>query len=163
MLKNLFLAFLRQYLFWMVFFFICRSIFLIYNTNELRGISFLEILSVFWNAIYLDTSMACYLLGFSALIIPLYAFFSKKIISLIHKGYVILILIIFSLITIAEFETYDEWGTKLNVKGLRFLQHPSEVINSTSTLFLILGFISVALLAAAGNYIYQKKLHPLFL
>ncbi|MBI4931888.1 MAG: sulfatase-like hydrolase/transferase [Bacteroidetes bacterium] len=160
MLKNLFISFLRQYLFWLAFFFICRTIFLLYNAGELKGIGFGEIISTYWNALYLDTSMASYLLAFSVLIIPVYSFFPKKIIFNIHKGYVIIILAIFSLITIAELETYDEWGTKLNIKGLRFLEHPSEVVNSTSTTFLIIGFLSVGILTWLGMFLC-KKIAPL--
>jgi phosphoglycerol transferase MdoB-like AlkP superfamily enzyme len=160
MLKNLFISFLRQYFFWMIFFFICRTVFIVYNYDEIKIIGFREILSTYWNAFYLDTSMASYLLAFSFLMIPLYAFFPEKFIAIIHRIYILILLFIFSVITVTELETYDEWGTKLTVKGLRFLQHPSEVINSTSTSFLIFGSLFVGFLIWLGLFLY-KKLSPL--
>ncbi len=147
---------MRQYLFWIVFFIICRSIFILYNMDELKGVSIGEIISTFWQALYLDTSMACYFLGFSFLIFSIYSFLPKKLISAIHSGYILILLALFSLITITELKTYREWGTKLTIKGVRFLQHPMEVINSTSTSFLIFGLIAAALLTYAGFFLYKK-------
>ena len=74
-----------------------------------------------------------------------------------------MLLLAFSLITISELSIYDEWGSKFSVKALLFLEHPSEVINSAPALFLILGLLASALLVFAGNYLYQRKFHPLFL
>ncbi len=123
-------------------------------------IEFGEIMAAYWNAFYLDTSMASYLLAFSFLVIAVYAFFPKRMIAILHHIYVGIILFLFSIITVTELETYDEWGTKLTVKGLRFLQHPSEVINSTSTKFLFFGFLFVGLLTWFGMFLY-KQLSPL--
>ncbi|HEY4800211.1 MAG TPA: sulfatase-like hydrolase/transferase, partial [Bacteroidia bacterium] len=129
---------------------------MIYNFHELKGIPFGEILYTYWDALYLDTSMAGYFLGFSFLVIPLFAFFPNKIIAAIHKGYVMVLLIAFSLIAIAELDIYNEWGTKVNVKAIRFLQHPSEVLDSSPTGFLIFGFIAVAILVFIGLYLYKR-------
>ena len=160
MLKKLFISFFLQYLFWMSSFFICRSIFLLYNFHELKGVPIGEILSTFWVALYLDTSMACYLLAFSFLIIPVYSFLPKKFIAVINLSYVMILIVIFSLITIAELDIFDEWGTKFTVKALQYLQHPSEILNSSPTSFLIIGFIAVAVLTFAGYFLY-KKISPL--
>lgn len=156
MLKKLFISFLREYFFWLIFFFICRSIFLLYNVDELKGISFRETISAFWNALYLDTSMASYFLCFSFLWFSLFGFFNQKIFLIINRVYVVVILFVFSLITVSELKIYDEWGTKLNIKGIRFLEHPSEVINSTGTSFLIAGFIAVGILSFIGFYLHKK-------
>jgi phosphoglycerol transferase MdoB-like AlkP superfamily enzyme len=156
MFKSPFIALLRQYLFWMIFFFICRSIFILYNLDELKGVGIGEILSTFWQALYLDTSMACYFLAFSFLIFFIYSLFPKKILANIHKAYILLLLIIFSLIIIAELEIYNEWGAKLNVKAIHFLAHPAEVINSSKTSFLVFGLMASALVAYTGFLIYNK-------
>jgi len=159
MLKQLFTQIIKQYLFWMIFFFICRSIFLLYNLTEIDTIAFGEIVSAFWHGLYLDTSFACYFLGFSFVIFCLYAFIPKKIFHTVHLVYVLLLLVLFSLVTIAELEIYHEWGSKLTVKALRFLQNPSEVFHSTSVGFLIFGFIAVGVLTYAG-YFLLKKINP---
>jgi len=156
MFKKLFIFFFREYLFWMVFFFICRSIFLIYNSSELKEISFWETISTFLNSLYLDTSMSSYFLAFTFICFSLFGFFNRTIFFIINRAYVVVILFLFSLITIAELKIYDEWGTKLNIKAIRFLEHPSEVINSTSTSFLIFGFIAVGILSFIGFYMHKK-------
>ena len=111
----------------------------------MHDISTGEIISTFWHALYLDTSFACYFLAFSFLIFPFYILIPYKIFQIIHSSYVLILLILFSLITIAELEIYNEWGSKLSMKAVRYLQHPSEVIHSTSVSFLIFGFAAVAL------------------
>jgi len=162
MLRIIFVQILRQYFFWMLFFFVSRCIFLLYNLDEINAIPFWEIISTFWYALYLDTSMACYFLGFSFLMFSAFAITSQRIFHFMHYGYVLLLLVLFSLITIAELEIYNEWGAKLTVKALRFLQRPAEVMNSTSVSFLLFGFSAVGLLVFAGNYLWRKICPPLF-
>ncbi|MBI3501262.1 MAG: sulfatase-like hydrolase/transferase [Bacteroidetes bacterium] len=113
-------------------------------------------MSTFFQAIYLDTSMACYFLAFTFLCYILFGFFSKKIFLLINRIYVAIILFLYSIIVIPELKIYDEWGTKMNIKAIRFWEHPSEVINSTSTGFLIFGFIAIGILTFIGFFIHKK-------
>lgn len=156
MLRKLFSSFFREYLFWLIFFLICRSVFLLYNIRELKGISFLEILSTFSNALYLDTSMASYFLAFTFICFSFFGFFNRKIFLDINRVYILIILILFSLITVSELKIYDEWGTKLNIRAIRFLDNPSEVINSTATAFLVFGLIAAAILSFIGFYMHKK-------
>ncbi len=156
MLKRLCIAFFRQYLFWLAFFFIGRFVFLLYNISELKSISFFQITLTFYHALYLDTSMAAYLLAFSFIMLPVYALFTTSLVAIIHKLYIIIMIIVFSIIAIADLETYDEWGTKLNIKGLKFLEHPSEAFNSVSNKFLLFGFLAVVLLTWLGVMLYDK-------
>src|SRR5438105_2216625 len=109
MLKKLFISFVREYLFWLAFFFVCRAIFLLYNLGEMKGIPFWEVISTFWHSLYLDTSMTCYFLGFSFLCYSLFGFFGQSVFLVINRVYVLLVLILFSLVTVAELKIYDEW------------------------------------------------------
>lgn len=131
-------------------------IFLLYNLDEMGGISFGEIFSSCWYGLYLDTSFACYFLGFSFMVYSVYIFMPRKIIRTVHSVYILLLLTVFSLIVIAELEIYNEWGSKLSVKAIRFLQDPSEVFHSTSVGFLIFGFSGVGLLVWLGYFLWKK-------
>ncbi len=147
----------------MIFFFISRSVFVLYNLDEINEIGFVEILSTFGHALYLDNSFACYLLGFSVLMMVLSTFIPGKVIHYVHSAYVILLLIVLSFITIAELEIYNEWGSKLTVKAIRFLQQPAEVFHSTSLLFLAVGFLAVGLLVYIGFAIWKKLCPAIYL
>lgn len=153
---KLFIRFLCEYIFWLIFFLICRSIFLFYNWNELKGIPFTEVISVYWHALYLDTSIAFYFLVLSFICFSFLGSFNRKIFLVINRVYVVIILFLFSIITIAELEIYDEWGTKLNLKAIRFLRQPSEVIHSANTTFLVFGFFAAGILALIGFYLHKK-------
>ncbi len=102
MVLYLFLRLLRQYAFWLLFFLICRSIFILYNLDELVNVGFSETISTFFHALYLDTSFAGYLLALCVVFILFSAFVPHKLVLKIHKVYVVVIVFFLSLITIAE-------------------------------------------------------------
>ncbi len=156
MLKKLPFTFLREYLFWLAFFAVCRTVFLLYNLDELKGIGFGEILSAYVHALYLDTSMASYLLAVPFLLFFLAYAFSRNIFLRINTVYSVIIIALLSLITVSELEIYNEWGVKLNVKALKFLEHPAEVLNTVRTSFLVFGLLGAAALIFAGIYLRKK-------
>src|SRR5688572_11564190 len=60
--KRLILSMLKHYLFWLALFAFARLLFLLWNREELDGISSGHILFAFVKGLYVDTAMACYLL-----------------------------------------------------------------------------------------------------
>ncbi|MCF8453272.1 MAG: sulfatase, partial [Pedobacter sp.] len=60
MLKS-FIVFGRYFLFWIIFFFLERLIFLIYYSERISYLGISEIISTFWHALRLDFSMAAYI------------------------------------------------------------------------------------------------------
>lgn len=127
----------------------------------MKGIPFLEIASTYVHALYLDTSWASYLLVIPFLLFVIYSFTGWKLALKIHTIYILLIVLIFALISVAELEIFNEWGTKINVKAINFLKHPPEVIHSTRTSFLFMGFIGVGILSFLG-FLLHKKICPPF-
>ncbi len=156
MSKRFLLVFIRQFLFWMIFFQITRFIFLIWNRNELTGAGFSETISVVYHSIYLDTAMACYFM-----IIPYFLFaiglFSEKSIFLKISRYLTALLIsMVSMITILELPIYDEWHTKLTFKTFSYLRNPSEVLHTASGKQLLFGTIAILVLSWLGFFLSRK-------
>lgn len=154
--KTVFKYFALEYISWLVFFALCRSIFLIYNLDEIKSISFFETLSTYKHALYLDTSAASYFLIISFLFLFLYSLAPRPIFLKMNTIYVIIVMVCLSFIAIAEIEIYNEWGTKITIKAIRFLKTPTEVIGSVRTSFLLLGLLSVGILTFVGFFIRKK-------
>lgn len=154
MFKSL-IFFVRFFLFWLLFFAIDRFIFLFIFHKKLRGISFIEKTTTFYHALRLDLSMAAYLA-----IIPLFGFifwyFSKQKsvsfnwVSVYNK----VLIVIFSLFAVVNFNIYREWGSKLNAKAFSFaLDTPNEALASSASSPIGLSLLVFAILLAIGFYL----------
>jgi len=141
MLKS-FVVFGRFYLFWIIFFFLERLIFLIYYSERIAYLGFTEIISTFWHALRLDFSMAAYISAIPAIIyVSLLLLPSVRFPKILAKVYVVFFVILFSIIGISNLNLYREWGTKINFRALDMaISSPKEAIASTSSSPVILMF-----------------------
>ncbi len=155
-MKRLPILFIRQFLFWMIFFQITRLVFLLWNREELHGLGFVEIIPVFFHSIYIDTAMSCYMMGITWLLYAIASFTEKNIFLKVSRYFSVLIIIAISLITIGELPIYDEWHTKLTYKAIWFLGTPSEVIHTATWKQLIFGTSGIILLAWLGIFLLKK-------
>ena len=147
---------LRLYAFWIAFFALCRFIFLAYNWEEVHVAPWSEILLTFPEALFVDTSMACYLMGIPFLFMLLYGISRKAwLLSLAHIFSTVLIALI-SLLTLAELPLYDEWAHKFTFKALWFLQQPAEVFHTASWGQLFSAIIGTSLLTWSGRWLLLK-------
>lgn len=152
---------IKQFLFWMIFFAISRAIFLIYYSGNVisKHIDFFSVLQVFYYALKLDVSTACYILAFPFFLLILQSLYSPKWINSINKIYTCFVTICYSIICASEIGVYEEWQTKLNYKALLYLKHPKEAFDSSSTIvFLLLVFI-ILLQVFIGYFLYKKYFH----
>ena len=153
MLKGL-LFFLRIFLFWLLYFFLDRLIFLLINVKAVTDIPLSEISATFIHALLLDISMTAYLTVLPALAFIICLIIGRKQIefrwlSIYHNTLVVL----FSIISVANFNIYREWGTKINSKALEVaITTPNEALASSASspiglslsllmLLMLLGFI----------------------
>jgi phosphoglycerol transferase MdoB-like AlkP superfamily enzyme len=153
-----FLSLVRQYLFWMVFFFLLRAMFLLSNIYFLRAedIHWTEAMAAFWHALYLDTATACYLLIVPMLLLTVQCLFDLPVLNKINKVYTLIFIILSTLVATAELALYPEWKTKLTAKALIHLKHPAEVYESVSALQFFGLLFLVAILSGLGFYVYKK-------
>lgn len=140
----------------MVLFAFQRIVFIIFYTGLLKDVEFSSIFAVFWHALKLDVSTACYLIGLPFFVLWIQSLFQFNFFNWVVKIYNFIIISIYSLVTASEIGLYDEWQTKLTYKALRYLTHPTEIFNSVSTFrFLFLLFIAIAL-AFVGIWVYKR-------
>jgi phosphoglycerol transferase MdoB-like AlkP superfamily enzyme len=160
--KNLVWLFLRQFVFWLLFFALTRLVFLVWNLEETSGNSFWETAAAFWYALYVDFAMAAYFMGVSWLLFSAAGFWRPQLMLKINSWLNYIFIVAVSFLTIGELPIYDEWHHKLTYKALWFLGDPAEVINTASTMQLLLGLPAVALLSWAGIWCYKRAVPVAF-
>jgi len=158
---RLYTSFLKQALFWLLFFALGRAVFLLYYGSEALAASdtFSEILLSFIKGFNLDLATTCYFMMFPFAAHIVTIFWSGPIISRIIHIYHSILIIAYSSLISSELGIYAEWKTKINYKALLYLQNPSEVMNTAQT-SQILGFsLLTLLLSVFGIWIYNRYFH----
>lgn len=165
-MKKIIASLLRQLGFWMLFFLILRTVFLLYNYKLIANekIVFLEAIEAYWYALPLDLATSCYLMIVPFLILVVQGIYSPNWLNQLNRVYTLIAIILFSLLTTAELGIYPEWKTKMPYKALMYLLNPSEVYDSASTgIFFLLTFILLVLAIGSywlyNRYFYKPIIH----
>lgn len=163
MIKSL-LFFVRFYLFWLVFFFIDRLLFLVLYNQKLKGVAFTEISATFYHALKLDLSMTAYLTVIPLLCYIFWLLSGRKNVQLKWLPYYIMVLVVLcSSFSGINFNTFREWGIKINAQAIGFLiTSPKEALASSASSPVALSVSLIALLSVIGfflqHYVVAKKL-----
>ena len=156
-LKSVF-TFLRYFLFWLLFFFLERAVFLIYNAGKIAGNSVSEILKVFGYGLWMDASMAGYFCAIPLLVALILWFIPKAGQSRVFLlTYTWILVVCCSIITVINFNIYREWGTKVNFRAFEFaFGSPKEALASTGSSPILLSALILLALIAAGIFLSRK-------
>lgn len=132
---------------WVLFFQAARAVFLVYHLSHTRELPLKTSLLTFLYGLRMDLSMSAYLLApvcLFVLISIVVPFFRRAI---IYKVYSYLLLFVILLVTVADLEVYEAWGSRMDATPLKYLASPREVWASISHLpiFFIL-FLFVVIL-----------------
>ncbi|WP_233602802.1 LTA synthase family protein [Pedobacter sp. KBW06] len=139
--------------------------FLLIYHKKLAMVPLSETMATFYHAISLDLSMAAYLA-----IVPLlgyiYWFLSgRKVVELKWiTPYNIVLIVLFSIISVVNFNIYREWGSKVNAKAIGFaISTPTEAMASSASspigLSLALLVLLIALSIFMQRWIVSRKLN----
>jgi phosphoglycerol transferase MdoB-like AlkP superfamily enzyme len=163
MLKGL-SFFLRLFVFWLLFFAVDRLIFIIINAKAIASVDIHQIASTFYHAILLDLSMAGYLLVVPALAYVITMLSGRKIIEFKWlANYILVLVVLFSITSVVNFNIYREWGTKINAKALEVAYTtPNEALASSVSSPIGLTLAVLMLLIALGlvlqRFIVMRKI-----
>ncbi|MDR1458976.1 MAG: LTA synthase family protein, partial [Bacteroidales bacterium] len=139
----------KSLLFWLLFFTFTRVLFLFVYSNLLANIPLKSIFAVFYHALRLDMTTACYLMSISLFIFVLQLCIQHRMINVLLRIVIAIELILTSLISFAETGIYGEWRSKLNYKVLVYLRHPDEIFKTATTsqiIFFITGTVMVVVI-----------------
>lgn len=157
-LKRPLFAIAAHILFWLCFFAFARIVFYVYFIDLVRinQISVGEVLMAFPNAFRLDLATTAYFIAPTFFLLILLSFTNFRVCRYLIQWINYLLILAFSLIIVGELGIYPEWKTKLTYKALLYLAHPSEVINSVSTLTSAILTLIGVLMVVMGILVYNK-------
>lgn len=157
MIRNL-VVLLRYFIFWIIFFFLERVVFVLYNTSKLNDARFGEIMQTFLYGLWMDASMAGYFCALPLVVYVVLWLIPRATIPVkIIKVYSYLLIVLCSIITVANFNIYREWGTKLNFRALEFaFGSPSEAMASTASSPILLTLFVLAALIALSVFLFRR-------
>lgn len=156
MFRNL-VVLLRYFTFWIIFFFLERAVFVLYNSDKLSEAPFSEIMQTFLYGLWMDASMAGYICALPLIVYVLLWLIPKASIpEKIIKVYSYLLIILFSILTVVNFNIYREWGTKLNYRAFEFaFGSPTEAIASTASSPVLLTLVILLALIALSVFLFR--------
>ena len=144
-MKRYLLFFFKNYFFWVLFFVVFKAIFLIANHNFTSALSAGEVLKVFLYGLKMDLSAAGYLSLLPGLVMALMLFF-PRVAQRVVKGYTLVVLIVITIMGLADLSLYPAWGTRLDSQVIPYLADPVAVVSSVSNVQLVLSFSAIALI-----------------
>lgn len=149
---------IRYFCFWLVFFFIERLVFILYNFNKLVSRSFSEIAGAFIYGLWMDTSMTGYICAIPLLVFLILWFIPNvKVPAAFLKYYTWVLVVICALLAVINFNIYREWGTKVNYRTFELaLNSPKEAMASSGSSPLMLSFSILLALSVAGVLLSRK-------
>lgn len=143
---------LLYFLSWVIFFDLMRLVFFLYHFGKTKQLPFHTILGSFCYGLRMDLSVAAYITAPVCLfvLLSLWLRFFKRL--PVYKIYTLVILLLVSVICLADLELYTAWGVRLDMTPLQFLVTPKEAYASVSHIPLF--FVAVIFLAAYGLFYF---------
>lgn len=159
-MKTRFYFLAASLLFWMIFCFDARILFLLYNHSAAGSLPLKELLLPFWYGARMDLSLCGYLM-----IIPTLLFCwpspPPARLSALFSAYTLLLFAVNALVVIVDMELYRHWGFRIEGSVLTYLQTPKEAFASTDLLPGLLLLLLYMGWVALGYFLYQRWITPL--
>lgn len=154
MFKSL-LFFARYFLFWLFYFAVDRFLFMFIFHIKLRDIPLSEKLATYYHALRLDLSMAAYITVIPLLVYTFWYFTNREKVNFNWtRRYNAVLIVLFSIISVINFNIYREWGSKVNSRAIEFaILTPGESLASGASSPIFLTISILLILLAVGFYL----------
>lgn len=142
-------------LFWIVFFFAGKLLFVIVEWHITSQVSIADISKALFIGLKMDISTSCYvgmLVCISSLSLLFRDFLFRKIVAVINC----LLIFIFSFVLVSDFELYKNWLQHIDVSVFQFFDSSFSFLSSTSNVSLLLWFVVWLLFCSSFIYLYFR-------
>lgn len=138
-------AFIKYYLFWIVFFLIQKPLFMLFNLPLMTGVTWQEWLLVPVHSFPLDLSVASYVTAVFGLLTAIYPLWPSRVLGRIADGFTALILFIGLVVFISDCGVFPSWGFHLDKSVLFYLSSPKEVLACAEWWVWLLGLVALVI------------------
>ncbi|WP_165864801.1 LTA synthase family protein [Rufibacter latericius] len=159
-MKRILLRSISYFLFWTLFFEICRAFFLFYQHTKATTLTGAELAKVFWYGLRMDLSFAAYLSVIPFLLFLNEVAFRKQVFLKIASVFTYVLLPVVVLLITIDLELYSAWGFRLDSTPLQYLNTPAEMLASTASApvwLLALMFLLLLVLGILGFRFIKSK------
>lgn len=143
-------------LFWLIFFWISKFIFLFYNFSLAHEIGIAAWIGIFTHGIWLDLSATGYIVVIPCFIFLFTSFSKSKYLQYFLLTYTLILLLANIILLVGDVELYTHWKYRLDATPLLYLNKPGEIFGSVSIWVLIRQILIGLFLFAAFVYCYHK-------
>ncbi len=161
-MKKRFIAILFYALFWLVFFFSARFFFIVTQYQEVSGFPFSALAGSFWHGLKLDLSVTGYIFLIPMLLMIPGVLFTGGWYRIFMKWYTYVIIVISTIIIVADTFLYKYWGFRMDHTVLFYLRTPKEALASVTTLQSAGVILIVILISFLFILLYTKFISKLF-
>lgn len=157
LVKNRFAFQPRYFLFWLLFFGLSRSLFLLYHGAAARQLSAGTVVGTFFYGLRLDASAAAYLSAVPFLLFILSSLLGRRFpLSRTVEVYTAMTGALMALLITVDLELYRTWGFRLDDTPLQYLGSPGEMAASAGSSPVWLLLLCFGGLLGAGWWLYKK-------
>jgi len=146
----------KYFVFWMIFFWLAKVLFLISNFEQTRQLSMSELFGIFGYGIKMDISTACYLLLVPGLLISLRILLPSRFASRFVWIYTLAFLVVASFLVVLDLGLYPHWGTRVNITAFNYINDPVAMGASVSLGDVLLGLLIAGSLVSAFVFLYRR-------
>ncbi len=154
-MKSRLLFLLKLTAFWLFYFLFNRLLFLLYHFNKSKELPFTEWFGAFASGVRMDLSMVGYVILFVSVMLAVLLPFSEKINRVSLGIFNFLLIVAFSVISVADLELYSHWGFRIDATPLFYLQNPAEAAASLPIWFQLLLVVLIAIISSAFIKLYR--------
>lgn len=154
MLKK-FLPYITYFLFWMLFFAVARGLFLLYHAPLSAHLSFSTTAQTFLYGLRMDASFASYLCIFPFLLYFIKHLFPHVRVRKVVHIYSVILIIVLSIITVADLELYTSWGYRMDATPLQYLKTPKEMAGTVSSAPIFILIMLMIVMAVVFIYLLR--------
>lgn len=155
-LKDQLVRLLKYFAFWMIYFWVSKVLFLVFNFSQTSALSFSEISGIFIHGLKMDVSTACYLLVLPALLVTLLFFLSSKLVSRIIYIYTLSFIIIATFLSMLDLGLYPHWGTRVNTTAFNYINDPVAMSASVSIWDVASGLLFIVVFFFVFRFLYRR-------
>jgi len=148
---------IKQFLFWMVLFFIQRTTFIIIHSAKMGKIGLFDFILLNWHSFPLDISTFCYIISIPVFLLLINTTFNLRFVTVFIKSYFVLLIVVSSLINMIDLGLYNDWGSKINNKAISYLAYPKEAFASMGSSPVFLLFSVFIITTFLSVWIFVKK------
>lgn len=159
-MKNRVFFLLKYYVFWLIFAFFARLLFVLFFWKKTTGFGFYEYCMIFRKGLKMDLSLGGYVILASCVFLILLYLAPVRITKSFFRWLNFMLLLIFTAIVLGDMQVYRVWGYHLDGAVLQYLKTPKEAAASALYWIWLFWIIVLLLIVFGFDWIFRKFILP---